>query len=64
MSVEIEAKLMVDSPDDETIADVQKGLGLASLINIAESYACLIERIKQKAMLGKEAKKLLLSSHS
>lgn len=48
----------IEGPDGESIADVQKNLGVSDLTHIVESYACLME--EKLRQLGKEQRQVLL----
>ena len=48
----------IEGPDEETIADVQNGLGLAELSVIKEAYADLMEN--KLCQLGKKEREVLL----
>ena len=48
----------IEGPDDESIAGVQKNLGLSDLRHIVESYACLMQQ--KLHQLGKEQRQVLL----
>jgi adenylate cyclase class 2 len=50
----------IEGPDDKTIADAQRNLGLANLSHIQESYAFLMdEKLRQ---LGKEEREVFFES--
>jgi adenylate cyclase class 2 len=48
----------IEGPDGESIAEVQKSLGLSDLQHIVESYACLM--LQKLCQLGKEQRQVLL----
>ena len=48
----------IEGPDGESIADVQKNLGMSDLTHIVESYACLMQQ--KLRQLGKEQRQVLL----
>ncbi len=48
----------IEGPDGESIADVQKKLGMSDLPHIVESYACLMQQ--KLRQLGKEQRQVLL----
>ena len=48
----------IEGPDGESIADVQKNLGMSDLPHIVESYACLMQQ--KLHQLGKEQRQVLL----
>ena len=48
----------IEGPDSESIADVQKNLGLSDLSHVVDSYACLMQQMLHQ--LGKEERQVLL----
>ena len=48
----------IEGPDGESIADVQKNLGMSDLPHIVESYTCLMQQ--KLRQLGKEQRQVLL----
>jgi hypothetical protein len=48
----------IEGPDAESIANVQKKLGMSDLPHIVESYACLMQQ--KLRQLGKEQRQVLL----
>ncbi|MHC4643148.1 MAG: class IV adenylate cyclase [Planctomycetota bacterium] len=48
----------IEGPDGESIAEVQKNLGLSDLPHIVDSYACLMQ--KKLRELGKDQRKVSL----
>jgi hypothetical protein len=45
----------IEGPDDRSIADIQRSLGLADLPHIPESYAALmIEKLRREKIKGQK----------